>query len=83
MGYYIKIPKTMKERTGKNISKESGFQMNEMQIQKLEKGIFIGDSAATKWHDWVIQFPKGIWFCNDWQWTKHQVYLQGTIGCDL
>ena len=29
------------------IPKELAFHMNESQIQKLEKGIFIGDSAAT------------------------------------
>ena len=27
--------------------KELAYRMNEMQVQRLEKGIFIGDSAAT------------------------------------
>ena len=34
-----KIPETKSE--------ELAYIMNEMQVQKLEKGIFIGDSAAT------------------------------------
>ena len=42
------------ERGNDNISKSSGqklteltYKLNEMQVQKLEKGIFIRDSAAT------------------------------------
>ena len=34
-----KIPETKSE--------ELAYKMNELQVQKLEKGIFIGDSAAT------------------------------------
>ena len=52
----IQEPTTKTEWGNTNISQSSGqkqkpkelaYQVNEMQVQKLEKGIFIGDSAAT------------------------------------
>ena len=39
---YTKIP----EVSGQKL-KELAYQVNEMQVQKLEKRIFIGDSTAT------------------------------------
>ena len=38
----IEIPEVQEQK-----SKELAYRMNKMQVQKLEKGIFIGDSAAT------------------------------------
>ena len=49
-----------------------------MQVKKLEKGIFIGDSAATSHMTsdmtWIVQSPENIWFCHDSIWTEHQMH---------
>ena len=37
-----KIPEASEQKP-----KELAYRLNDMQVQKLEKGIFIGDSAAT------------------------------------
>ena len=63
--------------------KELAYQVNEMQVQKLEKCIFIGDSSVTSHmtSDMTGLYNlQKIWFCHDGKWTEHQSTHKGLVG---